>query len=174
MKLKDVIRNQKNDLDCSKIPSVKEFDFHNRKSGYLKDIFTNLDSISVHSLYWFEIVQPNKSKEIKKTFADYKLRKAEHGRTVPASNKTETSKILYVGIRRGGVRKRDGFTNIGTRVFQHLGYYSKVSTQALQLARWCNEKLVLNVLPLPEVTKEYLNILEKLLAIELKPIVGKH
>jgi len=162
-------------LDCSSIPSFKDFNFDKRGTGHLENFFKSLDKIHGPALYWFECEDISCAMKAKTLIAEFKSRKSEHLRTVPALNKNVDSQVLYVGVRRGGVRKRDGFTNIGARMFQHLGYYSKGSTQGLQLVHWTSDlKLKVHILALNSAAKPFLNVLEKLYAIELNPLVGKH
>ena len=163
------------EIDCLRIPSVVEFEFKKRKLGYLNELFTTLDCLTSHCLYWFELEYEDLSKQIDLDFRAYKSKyKKGHDRNVPALNKVKSSKVLYLGVRRGGVRKSDGFTNIAARIFQHLGYYSIGSTQGLQLVHWFDKKLELHIIEFPDVAKNYLNILEKLFAMEFQPLIGKH
>jgi len=145
-----------------------------RKSGELKELFTQLDLIKCNCLYWFELEHDCDSKLVKSSLLDFKIGYKDHKRKTPAKNKILASNTLYVGVRRGGIRKKDGLSNIAGRIFHHLGYYHIGSTQGLQLVHWCNEKLILKIIELPNVTKDYLNIIEKLFALKFQPIAGKH
>ncbi|MEN9335522.1 MAG: hypothetical protein RLZZ500_509 [Bacteroidota bacterium] len=89
----------------------------------------------------------------------------------------EPSKILNVGKRHEGNCKRDGLTNVSGRRVIHFGYYPKGTTQGLQLAHWCTKytgTLRLKVIALPNEAKEYLELLEKTLAKQLRPLCGQH
>lgn len=159
------------DIDCSKILSPEKFDFNERKTGILGNLFTLLDKISSPCLYWFEC---ENSREAVLAENDLNIfREQNSGRNIPVRNNNKDSNILYVGIRQGGKRK-DGFTNIAGRIYIHLGYYKVGSTQGLQLSYWAKSRIKLSVIELPEDAKPYLNIMEKFYAISLKPVVGKH
>lgn len=97
---------------------------------------------------------------------------------VPPHNNNTKSKVIYVGVRQGGVRQYDRLSNLSGRIIQHLGYYHKGSTGALHFLQWASGKnfdITLNVLEIgiPE-EKEYLYIIEKFASIALKPLCGKH
>ncbi|WP_348661458.1 hypothetical protein [Croceibacter atlanticus] len=98
----------------------------------------------------------------------------EKYRSTPALNKNTGSKYFYVGVRKGGKRKRDGLTHIAGRIYHHLGCYSKGSTSGLQLVHWSNKTIRLSVLELPKGASKYLYILEKFYAIKLRPLLGRH
>ena len=98
-------------------------------------------------------------------------------RVIPPKNKNQDSNVLYVGIRRGGVRKRDQLSNLSGRIVQHLGYYERGSTQGLQLVHWCKGldfDINLNVVELENLPNDYLNVVEKILSYHLKPLCGRH
>lgn len=141
------------------------------------EIRVGLNAIKSSALYWFEAETIEQAQQLKKELEDFR----ENGsktleRAIPAKNKYDNtnSKVLYVGVRRGGVRKRDKLSNISGRIYQHIGCYEKGSTQSLQLHYWAKSSLTLHVLELQEVDNNYLYILEKLFAIKLKPLLGKH
>lgn len=136
-----------------------------------------LDTITSSALYWFETDTIEQAQQLKKDLEDFRDNRAKiELRAIPAKNKYDNnnSKVLYVGVRQGGARKRDGLSNISGRIFQHIGCYEKGSTKSLQLHFWAKSPLKLNVLALNGVDKNYLYILEKLFAIQLKPLCGKH
>lgn len=173
--LNDENRHLVFEIDCLKMPSIDEFKFDERKLGCLGNLFTTLDELSSHCLYWFELENEELSRQIDLDFRSYKSKyRKGHDRNVPALNKVESSKVLYLGVRRGGARKKDGFTNFAGRIYHHLGYYRHGSTQGLQLVHWYKGKLELHVIEFPNMAKHYLNILEKLFAMEFKPLIGKH
>lgn len=144
------------------------------------DLFQNLHHKGKSCLYWFSL-ESNETGNMVKEFIDLKRDwfKSEK-RVIPAKNKNWDSNILYVGIRRGGRRKRDELPNILGRIIQHLGYYDVGSTQSLQLKYWARElnlNITLNVIEFENLSLEkikYLNIVEQLYAMKLKPVLGKH
>jgi hypothetical protein len=168
----DLIKHQF-EIDCANMPRFENFDFWKRKEGFFGTLFTKLDTLSGPCIYWFEFETSELTHEIKEVTNKFREKKKEHGRTIPAKNKNFDSKYLYVGIRQGGTRK-DGFSNIAGRIFHHLGYYTKGSTQGLQLVHWSKHMIKLSIIELPKKGKPYLNIIEKIYANSLKPILGKH
>jgi len=161
-------------IKCSKMPSFEEFDFWTRKDTYFSELFLKLDTLTNPCIYWFELENEEFSNEVKATTNLYRSKRNLHNRTIPAKNKNALSKYLYVGIRQGGFRKKDGLSNIAGRIFQHLGYYHIGSTQGLQLVHWSKYDLILNIIELPKEAESYLTILEKLIAMNFKPLLGKH
>ncbi|WP_299444080.1 hypothetical protein [uncultured Aquimarina sp.] len=149
----------------------------------MKELFTDLDEIISDCLYWYETENEEIAKqmvrdlnEFKESNKKYRKRNKEKYRSVPAYGKyTDTdSKVLYVGTVKGRVRKSDDLTTIASRTFQHLGFYEKGSTGALHLWYWAKHSVKLNVIELTGQKEEYRNVFEKLLAIELKPLIGVH
>jgi len=161
-------------IDCSKMPKAEDFNLNLRKHGFFGEMFTELDKISSPCLYWFMCINESEAAKSKENLIQFRHNMGIHSRNVPAPNKNTNSKYLYLGIRQGGVRKKDGLTNIASRIFQHLGYYSVGSTQGLQLVHWAKLKLKLVILELPSEVKPYLNIFEKFYALKLRPVIGQH
>lgn len=175
------------DIDCSSLP---EADFTTDKIDYvpqLVKIIEILNTLHKPCLYWFEATSNNEAIIINSLLDEFRLNEnlkdRRLRRVVPAknnyhnSNSTEKSKVIYVGKRHEGMRKRDKLTNISGRIAIHFGYYKNGSTQGLQLSHWAKNSRVnlkLNVLELPIESKEYLELLEKLLAKKLKPLCGRH
>lgn len=141
------------------------------------EIRVGLNTIKSSALYWFGAETIAQAQQLKKELEYFR----ENGsktleRAIPAKNKYENnnSKVLYVGVRQGGERKHDGLSNISGRIHQHIGCYEKGSTQSLQLHYWAKQPLTLHVIALNNVDNDYLYILEKLFAIKLKPLCGRH
>jgi hypothetical protein len=138
----------------------------------ISPIIEKIRSIDKPCIYWFDAENETKAiemiKERLKFSFDYPIRSA------PKPNSHKNSKCLYVGIRQGGMRKRDNFSNIAGRIVIHCGYYHVGSTQGLNLAYWAKEKITLNIIELPHEASIYLNIIEKMLAKKLKPVLGRH
>lgn len=161
-------------IDCSKLLPVDQFNFHERHSGYLGSMFTTLDHIISPCVYWFETADIQTAEQLKKDLEIYRGSSERNNRNIPVANTNENSKVIYVGKRHGGKTKRSKLTHIAGRIYIHLGYYSKPSTQGLQLIHWTKAEVTLCVLELPMTAKPYLSIIEQLLAIELSPVTGKH
>ncbi|MCZ8145839.1 hypothetical protein [Flavobacterium sp.] len=152
----------------------------------LSEIIATLNQVHSPTLYWFETETAEEVMHLNEALNQFRLlQKSDdpNRRVVPAVNRKflnkslEPSKILYVGKRHEGHRKRDGLTNISGRMVIHFGYYPKGTTQGLQLAHWCTTytgTLRLKVIALPNEAKEYLELLEKTLAKQLRPLCGQH
>ena len=162
-------------IPCGRIPTQEEFRFDQRYQGELGALFKRLDEIRTPVIYWFSSESVESAHAIKDQHLDFRsLRGVEHDRHAPAPNRVMESKIIYVGMRQGGFRKKDGFTKIAGRIYVHLGYYSKGSTQGLQLVHWCNAALQLHLLPLAHDVSPFLGGLEKIVAKHLRPVIGRH
>lgn len=152
----------------------------------LSDIITTLNQVHSPTLYWFETETPDEVMHLNEALNQFRLHQKPEDpnrRVVPAVNRNhlnqpiEPSTTLYVGKRHEGHRKSDGLTNVSGRMVIHFGYYHKGSTQGLQLAHWCSNysgTLRLKVIALPNEAREYLEILEKTLAKQLRPLCGQH
>jgi len=149
--------------------------FPNINPDFQTIIFTKLNAISKnHCLYWFELENEEKATELVNLLNDY--RKIEGCKTVPPENKNKNSKVLYLGVRQGGVIK-SGLTNIEGRMNQHLGYYNMATTQGLQLYEYAKGKdfnITIKVVEFEGMEAYCLNVIEKLLAKKMMPLSGKH
>lgn len=149
----------------------------------MRYFFKELDKIKHHALYYFELKDVKKANELNALIDAYRkpVKERKDGyRVVPASNtyNNSNSKVLYLGVRRGNPTQADGkLTNLVGRINQHLGYYENVSTQGLQLyhyAKGKDFKITLNVYEFKDLDKNYLNVIEKIMAEKLKPHCGRH
>ncbi|ANO48702.1 hypothetical protein B0A78_10960 [Flavobacterium columnare NBRC 100251 = ATCC 23463] len=135
--------------------------------------FNFFQKISSPTLYWFECKTLEEAKEIKTLFTN----KRNELIAVPPIN-GNLSKVLYLGVRQGGKYKREKtFSRISGRIYHHYGLYSVESTQGLKLNKWAinsGKKIYLNILELDLNETQYLYILEKIFALELNPMFGKH
>jgi hypothetical protein len=145
------------------------------REEYITYIQSSLKGITNPCLYMFELVSPN-VEEVFKTynaFAEEQFKiKGVGKRSCSSINNTFLKKenelqILYVGKSEKPI---DG------RIVVHFGYYEK-GVAGLQLVYWGKEiKLKVNVHVFELLDKEmqpYLEALEKLFFIQLKPIIGK-
>ncbi len=135
-------------------------------------IIHKIKTIDKPCLYWFEAENENTAIEMIKSRNNFSLNFPN--RKTPKPNSTNNSKCLYVGIRQGGMRKKDSFSQIAGRIVIHLGYYKPETTQGLNLAYWAKGKIKLNILELPDGASIYLNIIEKMFANKLRPLLGSH
>lgn len=143
-----------------------------------KELFAEIKAITSPALYWFEADTPEIATTLRNELDEFRKTSPQKGsegwRSVPAQNDNQGSSVLYVGVRQGGYTKKHELSNIGGRILIHLGYYKVGTTQGLQLCYWAKHPLTLNVIALNNVDNDYLYILEKLFAIKLKPLCGRH
>lgn len=174
----DNIKIENLKFNTLQLPPINQFNTDIRLDQNFIEMFDILNKIRGYCLYWFECETVSDANELANIFLREQQNLSIAERAVPPFGKYNNSKVLYVGVRQGGFRKYDGLSNIAGRIVQHLGYYEKGSTGALHLAHWTksNEFMIkLNVIELETPDeKDYLYILEKLFAIILKPILGKH
>jgi hypothetical protein len=160
------------EIDCSDLDAPN---YNETSITYAKKILPtihDLMKIENPSIYWFELEDESKSENVLKKFEAF--RKINNVRKIPPTNiKNKGSKCLYLGVRQGGTRK-DKFSFLAGRISTHFGYYKIPTTQGLNLAYWFKDKIKLHVIVLPNEAGIYLNVLEKLMAKELKPLTGKH
>jgi len=162
------------------LPNNNGFKVHPNTLPEFNHLFRPLDKKNNDCLYWFELETIEKAIELNNLLNKYRLSNIKGNakyRNVPATNKNETSNVLYVGVRRGSKSKNPKLTNIVGRINQHLGYYENENTQGLQLihfAKNCDFKLKLNVVEVISSNSIYLNIIEKKVADKLKPLCGRH
>lgn len=168
-------------FNSNELPDHQNYQIDIREDNKFKNHYNNLNGFKGHCLYWFETNTSKDAIQLMNLLNDKRNSLWEREfdkRKVPVDNINLNSKTLYVGVRQGGnPRKKDNLTNISGRIIQHLGYYDKGSTQGLQLIHWAKEARVdikINVLHFDDIQKEYLYVLEKLFALELKPLCGKH
>jgi hypothetical protein len=191
---KEIISKFQNEIDLHSGVEMEVFSFHSyelpdyldyeidiREDEKFTNHFKKLNSFQGHCLYWFELSTNEDAVKLMLLLNNKRQPLWEREldkRKVPVDNLNLNSTVLYVGVRQGGKpRIKDGLTNKSGRIIQHLGYYLKGSTQGLQLIHWAREANVdikINVIHFGGIQKEYLYILEKLYALELKPLCGKH
>lgn len=164
-------------FNLNDLPEINNYQTNILTQNGFSHIFENLNTRLNNCIYWFELKNNEDCLLLVEKLNENRTQLLQDIRVVPPRNKNQNSKILYLGIRRGGIRKRDGLTNISGRMVQHLGYYVKGTTQGLQLAHWCrglNIPIKLNIVELNGLPNEYLNVVEKILSYHLKPLCGKH
>lgn len=168
-------KNLQFNIDCSKLNN-KFINEDIRHSEEFKAIFDKLIEIqNCPCLYIFEIESDTTTNEIIERLKNFG---ANTEKVIPKLKKIipENSKTLYVGK----VNKM-----LWGRLITHLGYHTlknkgnrKTSiNHGLQLHYWAKElslQLKFIVIPFEEDMKDILPVLEKKLANNLKPIIGKH
>lgn len=176
-------------FNLNKLPDHKNYTIDIRDDKHLSNTLSVLNEKTNDCLYWFSVPQKADAQLLESEINKCRepLKNQQDKRVVPAKNSNLDSNVLYVGVRKGGFRKYtminrkrvpDELSNIAGRIIQHLGYYKKGSTQGLQLVHWAknfNFQITLNVVEFQNLpSKEYLYIIEKMYAIKLRPILGKH
>lgn len=175
----DFILSQKSTykFNLSNLPDTNNYSTNILDSGTFREIFDDLNKKRKNCIYWFELQNEQECDALILRLNNKREFLKNNFRVIPPKNKNQNSKILYLGIRRGGIRKKDNLTNISGRIVQHLGYYVKGSTQGLQLVHWCKGidlNINLNVVELEDLPNDYLNVVKKILSYHLKPMCGKH
>lgn len=128
-------------------------------------VFKQLAAIKRPVVYIFEIISGTSPREVLAAAKAY-----DGSRAVPArrSSIDDTSPVLYVGK----VKKA-----LWGRIIQHLGFSRTAATQGLQLYHWTRGmklELQLTVFEFKDDMGNLLPLLEKAIASELKPLLGKH
>ena len=157
---------QYKDFDCGTIGDYRKEDII--KSDEYRDFFNELPNSKLPILYYFEIISDHSAQTVREALTKYKY--AQGAKAVPAMKKTfdENSKILYVGK----VKKI-----FWGRIIQHLGYYKVKRTQGLQLFHWAKPlglKVRLHYYEFPQEMANFMTIVERAVAHELRPISGRH
>ena len=138
--------------------------------------FRALKDIKKPVLYWFELTSSNNNKAIRDAFIKGYREPIKKGLKTPYRNTSSYKKAyssisttLYVG------KVEIGFWG---RLVTHLGYSQSPKTAGMQLFHWYNPEVFgnikLNYIVLEENMKHLIVILEKQLAKELKPLIGRY
>ncbi len=171
------------DFNTSELPDVHEYTYSKdiTKNTKFEEMFNILRVIRTNCLYWFSVNNFEDADLLKQIISDKKSELWSEDKNIcrilPAKNSNSNSKVVYVGVRKGGYVKKHNASFISGRIVQHMGYYKEGRTQGLQLAyytRVLNIDMSLNIYLLDDCPDEYLYILEKIFAKKLKPICGKH
>ena len=154
-------------FDIDRLPEFPSEGIRNHAAH--QTVFNQIAAIKGPVVYVFEINSAHSSETVRAAARSY-----DGPRTIPAfrneSKIDYTSRVLYVGK----VKVKSGFL---ARVIQHLGFWSAEKTQGMQLchyARGLNLKLALTVLEFETDMADLLPLLEKAVASQLKPLLGKH
>ena len=134
-------------------------------------VFDQIAAIKGPVVYVFEIISAHSSESVRAAAQAYRDKGL---RAMPAFRKESkvdyTSRVLYVGK----VKMKAGFL---ARVFQHLGFWGAKKTQGMQLCHYAcglDLKLELTVFEFEADMADLLPLLEKAVASQLKPLLGKH
>ncbi len=155
-----------------------EKDGNIRKSKGFTKLFKALDAKTTNCLYWFEVDTEISCSDLIKKLDKSRATLKKGKRAVPVKNINCDSKVLYLGVRRGGWTEKWKLSNISGRIIQHFGYYKVGTTQGLQLAHWnvaADLKVTLKIIQFEkDFPHPYLEAFEKIMAHKLKPLCGKH
>jgi len=153
------------EIDCNSLDDYNHIDI--RESEKFKNLFVDLKKIEGPVLYYWEVTSDHSSEEIVNRIKKYSH--SENSKSIPAIKiNYPISKVLYVGK----VKK-----HIWGRFIQHLGFYKVPRTQGLQLFYWAKELCLTLKITVLEFEPEMINlmdVLEREIAKELKPMLGKH
>tara|TARA_R110002126_G_scaffold39767_1_gene117574 strand:+ start:40369 stop:40950 length:582 start_codon:yes stop_codon:yes gene_type:complete len=138
--------------------------------------FKALKDIKKPVLYWFELTSSDNNKAIRKEFINGYRLPINKGIKTPYRNTSSykntfnlKSTALYVG------KVEIGFWG---RLVTHLGYAQSYKTAGMQLFHWYKPEVFgnikLNYIVFEENMKHLIVILEKKLAKELKPLIGRY
>ncbi len=126
------------------------------------------------TLYWYELESSKNNIAIRKDFENYREETKRHNanyRNTSSFKKSicQESNVLYVG------KVEKGFWG---RLVTHLGYNKSVKTAGMQLFHWYDPNvhgnIKLNYIEFSPEMKHLIIILEKKLAKELKPLIGRY
>lgn len=149
------------------------------KSQYVIEQLALISSVNGPVLYWFEFDDLKVKKSVlREKFLDYKNRlgnqyhSPEYRYTSSFKrNMDEVKNVLYVGkVEKGFIQ----------RITTHLGYATSPRTAGMQLHHWyaCDinnfGNLTLNYIEFDEKMIYLLAVLEKIIAKELKPLIGRY
>lgn len=160
------------EIDCSQLDN-KYIHQDIRQSEHFKKIFYELEKIEKKPcVYYFEIISDISSLTIVNSLIN-----SDGEGTKPAIKKKypQESNILYVGKVKSAV---------WGRLISHMGFHTNKTkpgiqsiAHGLQLRNWAKElniHLNFHVHSFEPEMAEYMNIIERKLAKELNPIIGKH
>lgn len=163
-------------FNTANLPEKDELPEQDIRKGKVLD-FNILNDIGHNSsIYWFSAKRNDIDNLLLPKLKDSQNYLNAKSRKIPPINEIYKD-CLYVGIRKGGIRKKDKLSNLSGRIIIHLGYYNKGS-QGLQLLHWAknlNVNIELNILKLENnYNYSHLKAAEILLADELEPLFGRH
>jgi hypothetical protein len=153
-------------IDCDALEELDDVNIY--VDERYKPMLDELVSFACPIVYWFEIVSPVSTEAIVKALLKYKRRAIR--KAIPAIRKSPNhgTNVLYVG------KVMKGFAG---RVVTHLGYYKVPRTQGLQLFHWSKElqlTLKLHVYTFKKELAPMMIVIERGVADDLKPLLGKH
>ena len=140
--VKDIITSKeiyRFSFKLSELPEHNDFSLDIVKHARFEELFSVLNSKTTYCLYWFECADEKNAKTLIERLNNKRTDLIRETRNVPPPNSNTDSNFIYVGVRQGGVRKKGSFSNISSRIVQHLGYYKVGSTGALHLFQWAND-----------------------------------
>jgi len=97
------------EIYCAKIERFGKLIFDKRKESTLGNLYETLDNFSNSCLYGFEYDNEEDAENSEKEYVTFKNEKSIHLRSSPALTKNKDSKYFYVGVSKGGKRKKRWF-----------------------------------------------------------------
>lgn len=153
------------EIDCNQLEDWQNLDI--RESEQYGAFFAKIAQFDGPSLYWFEIVSDTPRAEILDALRSYG---SKGERPIPSIKKLPPldTDVLYVGkVVKGS----------WGRLIAHLGYFNRKNVHGLQLYHWTRElnlQLRFHVYEAAPEMYDYMEILERRAAKELRPLVGRH
>jgi len=89
-------------------------------------------------------------------------------------NKAVKSDVLYIGIRQPGKIVKKRLSKISSRILAHLGYYEKGAGVLLKHLPVKGLKFKLSVYEFDPKCSDFLELIEKVYALDQKPMIGRH
>ena len=145
------------------------------KLEYLKPIFEVLNEITEHPcLYQFDLIDVDGRVSFQAKLPIIREQLLVDGFKMAPINKVEDSDVLYIGIRQPGKMVKKGLSKISSRILAHFGYYEKGA--GVLLKRWPVSGLQfrLSIYKLDPNCGNFLELIEKIYAIDQKPMIGRH
>lgn len=172
------LNHHKVTIDKSYFDSIYCYEQNITKCETHLALFEDLKSIKKPVLYWFDFeYSKERNSAISKKYQVYRDKikhdysNKQYRNTAAYKATSEESKTLYVG------KVETGFWG---RIVTHLGYNSNPRTAGMQLHYWYVEEfeafgnLTLNYIVFDYEMKYLISVLEKRLALELRPLIGKY
>lgn len=180
-----IIQNQKPEIHKIETPidfsNISEQNFKNGIRVNMKSLHSKLNEIKESSIYIFNINSNISYESIIEKYNNFPNK--YNLKLPPLKQKADKkSRVLYIGKREGGYRKKHDYSFLAGRINHHLGFFINkkdelVTTSSLQLFHWAKDldlKLSLQIITFDGNIKYQLGAIEKEIALVKKPIIGSH
>ncbi len=157
------------EIDTTKLKPAFANEINITKDVDFVEMFEQLQAFDdLPALYFFGINPDIEYEKINDLIKEISI---SNNLNFPANNKNTLNKgILYIGkVKRCA----------WGRLIQHLGYHSNTKSHGLQIDHWAKKiisplNLTYTVMFFDKSIADYLEIIERALARQYKPIIGKH